>query len=353
MSDEVNLIIGSTAYSGWDSVSIRRSLDEAIHSVQLGVLDTWGSDQLPAIRNGSPFEIRLGDTLITTGYIDQVHHQYDGEQRSVSVRGRSKAADLQDCAYPMATAPSTWNNQPVLAICQALAKPFGIKVTDSSMLASQKVAVAKVRQGDTPFDIISEYLRVIGARIVSLPDGNLDIVSASSDRIKTALALGENIISADDVNDLRDRFSDYRVVSQTRGFDLSSPEDSSSIVGDARDAVMKAIRYRPTTVNSPSMLSSLDEANKLARVYRNVAAGHSHQTIYTVIGWRHSESVWEPNRLVRVVDPVCGWNDWLMIGTVELVSDTQGQRTEITVMPATAYDITAEPAIDPEGFARG
>lgn len=344
MSDGIRLIIDGDAYSGWDYISVRRSLDEAIHSIQLGVLDKWDSSDLPRVRNGSPFQVQLDGELITTGYLDQVHRQYDGEQRSVTIQARSKAQDMQDCAYPLDKLPSSWKKQTVLQISNYLAKPFGITVTDSSGLASQKVEIAKVRQGDTPFDIINAYMRVIGARIISLPSGNLNIVSPSKDRLTTAIKLGENVEKADDTSDLRDRFSDYRVVSQHKGDDFTAPGDSASIVGKAHDAVMAKLRYRPTTINASTMLSSQEEANKLAKVDRNVAAGHSHKTVYTLNGWHHKKGIWAPNHQVHVVDPISGWNDWLMIGTVELVSDTQGKRAEITVMPVTAYDITAEPA---------
>lgn len=344
MSDEIKLIVGTDTFTGWNYASIRRSLDEAIHSIQLGVLDQWANSNLPRVSNGAPFKVMLGEDLVSTGYLDQVHRQYDGEQRSVTIQARSKAQDLQDCAYPLDKLPSSWQKQSVLAICNYLAKPFGITVTDSSGLASQKVDIAKVRQGDTPFDIINAYLKVIGARIISTPDGNLDIVSPSKDRLSTHIELGVNVMKADDTSDLRDRFSDYRVVSQTKGGDQIAIDTSSSMVGKAHDPVMAKLRYRPTTINSSAMLTSQDEANKLAKVDRNVAAGRSHQTVYTVSGWRHNQGLWAPNHQVYVKDPVCGWADWLMIGTVELVSDTQGRRSEITVMPATAYDITAEPA---------
>lgn len=347
MSDDVKLIVGSDVYSGWESVSIRRSLDEAIHSIDLGVVDGWAGAGLPRVRNGAPFQVRLGDALITTGYLDRTRRHYDSEQRSVNVRGRSKAADLIDCSYPMDKLPSTWQNQTVLAICNALAKPFGVTVMDSSGLAEHRVDVARISQGDTSMDIILAYMRVIGARIVSLPDGNLGIVSASTNRLRTALKLGDNILSAEDDNDLRDRFSDYRIVSQRKGTDHAYGLDTASVVGTSHDATMAALRYRPTTVNSETMLSGIDEANKRATVARNVAAGHSHQTTYEVPGWRHADGIWAPNNLVHVIDPECGWDDWLMIGTVELLLDERGKIGRLTVMPATAYDITAVPADQP------
>lgn len=344
MSDNVRLIIDGMAYSGWTSISMRTSLDEVINSFELGIVDAWNGSGLPRVRNGAPCQVLIDDTVIITGYLDRVQRRYDASQRQVSVSGRSQAADLQDCSYPLSKLPSSWKKQTVLAIANALAKPFGITVTDSSGLANHVVDIAQVQPGDTPLDILAAYMRVIGARLVSTPTGDLDIVTASKDRLTTTLRLGDNILRAEDTDDLRDRFSDYMIVSQTKGNNTTFAGDSASVLGKSHDAIMAAVRYRPTIINSEVPLSSIAAAMRRADVARNNAAGRSHMTTYEVHGWRHGTQLWSDNHLVHVTDAECGWDDWLMIGTVERVLDEQGRRSRITVMPATAYDAMPVPA---------
>ncbi len=344
MSDDVRLIIDGQSYAGWNSVSIRTSLDEVISSFELGIVDAWNGSGLPRVRNGAPCQVWLDDTVLVTGYLDRIQRRYDDAQRAISVSGRAKAADLQDCSYPLSTLPASWKSQTVLHIANALAKPFGIAVTDSSGLASHVVEIAKVQNGDTPLDILAAYMRVIGARLVSLPDGNLDIVTASTDRLGTGLRLGDNILRAEDTDDLRDRFSDYRVVSQTKGSDKIFADATASVVGKSHDPVMAAVRYRPTIINSEVSMASIAAATRRADVARNNAAGRSHMTTYDVHGWRHADGRWAFNHQVHVTDAECGWEDWLIIGTVELVLDDKGRRSRITVMPATAYDAVPIPA---------
>lgn len=343
----VRLVVDGVGYTGWHSVSIKRSLNEPVDSFELGVFDQWSGGRV-RVRNGAPYQLFVGDSLISTGYLCKVSRHYDSKTRSVSVSGRSKAADLIDCSYPIDTDPSSWNGLTVLQICNAIAKPFGVAVRDDSGLADQVLPQLTVNVGDKAMDVIQSCMRIIGARLVSMANGNLQIVSASLHKLATPLELGKNVISADDDDNLENRYSLYHVTSQKNGHDTQGVD---SIESNRTDAVMKRLRYRPLTIAPSTMINSQSEADALARVACNVAAGESHTTTYEVHGWQHSEGVWTPNNQVKVVDAECGWNDWLMIGTVTLLLDEEGQRAHITVLPVSAYDITAEPQKEPEGMS--
>jgi prophage tail gpP-like protein len=337
--DQVRLVVGGTVYTGWQSVSIKRSLNTPVDIFEVEVFDQWAGGSV-RVRNGAPYQLYLDKTLISTGYLDKVSRHYDKKGRSVMVTGRSKTADLLDCSYPVHKLPASWQGLTVLQVCQTIAKPFGIAVTDVSGLAKQVLPYVRVQPGDKALDVIGMYLRGIGARAMSLPDGNLQIVGVGKQKLATPIALGQNVISCASEDNLQDRYSEYHVTSQSG---RNNHQATADYQATRIDKVMQTLRYRPRTIHPRQMLMSQQEANNIARVACNHAAGESHTTTYSVHGWRHADGLWTPNTQVKVIDAEAGWNDWLMVGTVTLKLDDEGKLAHITVLPVTAYDITAEP----------
>lgn len=341
MSDDIQLRINGQAYQGWKTVNVKLSMNAPIDSFSMAIADKWNGSGLPRVNNGSAVEVFLGDTHLSTGYLDQAQRNYTGSTRSVSLSGRSKAADLQDCSYPIKNA-AQWSNQRVIDVLNHLTKPFGIKVIDTTGLASKTVPLAAIEPGDTPMDVIHRFMGAIGALVMSRPDGNLQIVQASGTKISTQLVLGQNIMSASDNSDFRDRFSEYSVVAQQAGNSDLFGDTAANVVGKATDASMAAIRYRPKVITPDQSLNHAQSESR-AKQARNMAAGHSHSTTYTVQGWTHDDGVWLPNHQVFVRDPECGWNEWLLISDVNLLRDKQGQRADLTVLPKSAFDTLALP----------
>lgn len=336
MSEDIQLHINGDAYDGWETVNVTLSMKAPIDGFSLTIVDAWNSTGLPRVENGSSVAIYLGADHLITGYLDNPTRNYTGETRRVSLSGRSKAADLQDCSYPIKNA-SQWSNMRVIDVLNRLTKPFGIKVVDTTGLASKVIPLAAIEPGDTPMDVIHRFMGAIGALIMSRPDGNLQIVVASSERITTPLVLGQNIDAADDTSDFRDRFSEYSVVSQQAGNADVFGDTAANVVGLAIDPSMAAIRYRPKVI-TPDQALNHAQSEARAKQARNAAAGGSHSTIYTVKGWRHDNGIWLPNKMVYVRDPECGWDEWLLISNVNLLRDEQGERAAITVQPKSAFD---------------
>lgn len=336
MSEDIQLHINGNTYEGWKTVSVTLSMNAPIDNFSLTIVDAWDSTGLPRVKNGSSFSLSLGNDRLATGYLDQSNRSYTGETRSVSLSGRSKAADLQDCSYPIKNA-SQWSSMRVIDVLNNITRPFGIKVVDTTGLASKVIPLAAIEPGDTPMDVIHRFMGAIGALIMSRPDGNLQIVIASDVRISTPLVLGENIEDAADTSDFRDRFSEYSVVSQQAGNADVFGDTAANVVGTAIDPSMAAIRYRPKVITPDQALNHAQSEGR-AKQARNSAAGKSHSTVYTVKGWHHDNGIWMPNKMVNVHDPECGWDDWLLISNVNLLRDEQGQRAAITVMPKSAFD---------------
>lgn len=343
MSDDVRLRIVANDYSGWKAIAVRRSLDTLADSFDLTLTDRWSAEAARRpVRLGEPCEVWIGEEKLITGYVDEVRPRYDSKTRALSVAGRSKTADLVDCALPPSiTAPAQKNNKTLIQLAAALAKPFGIEVV-SEVSGFPRIDRSVSEAGQTAFELIEEKGRPAAILLVSNSDGNLVITRARDEHIGTPLILGENILEADGEFSHRERFSHYYFVGQQSNWGSNlGAAGAAHVKGQAEDT---AVRYRPTTVVAEGAGNTADMKRR-AEWQRNVSYGRSRRATYSVNGWRHADGLWHPNRLVQVFDEWMGFDgEWLMIGTVEFVLDERGQRTRLTVMPKEAYDLIPLPA---------
>lgn len=340
-SPDVRLKVDGMIYGGWKEIDIRRSLDHAADTFSLGLTDRWaGQDSRRPIRMGSPCEVWIDDQKLITGYVDDVSPKYDAESRSLTVDGRSKVADLIDCALPLIKEKAQFNGFDFPALAKRLAKPFGIDVVDEV----KKFKPKRNRFLDTGvrvFEFLEEWSRVEAVFMVSNSNGDLVITRAGTEQLKTALELGKNILEGDGRFSMKDRFSDYH-------YHAESWKDEGGgvpprLTGYAQDLKM---RYRPTVIINDDA-ESLADLKRRAEWQRNISYGRSQQATYTVNGWRHVDGLWEPNKLVRVTDE---WMDldgvWWLISAVRFRLNEKGQRTELTVMPREAFDLVPLPPKD-------
>lgn len=344
MSD-VQLLIDGKIYSGWKAVSVRRSLDLFADTFDLTLTDTEAR-QARTIRLGAPCQVRVDGERLITGYIDRIRPQYDAKERSITVSGRSRTADLVDCSLPAGKVNAQINNQNLLELARLVARPFNISV-HSEVADLAPIRTAVIGQEETPFEFLETHARQAAVMLVSDPDGNLVITRASSQRIRTPIVLGENVEEAEGEFSERDRYSHYFITGQMAGWEADG-EAIAHISGESEDLIA---RYRPTVVIAEGPLNNA-EAKRRAQWQRNVHYGRSRRAVYTVTGWRHADDLWRPNRNVLVRDEWMGFvgrdgrGEWLMIGTVEFVLDARGRRTRLTVMPREAYDLVPLPAED-------
>lgn len=343
---DVQLLINGDSYSGWTGVHVRRSIDYLADMFDLTLTDT-AAGAARSIRIGSPCQILIDGEKLITGHVDCVRPSYNARTRAITVSGRSKTADLVDCSLAARALDSVQRrDQTLLQLATWIAGRFGIKVR-STVDNLNRIAIATYQEEETPFEFLEALSRKEGARLMTDPEGNLVITRSLGERIGTALVLGENVLSADaDFKD-RDRYSHYYVSGQRGSTEDDEAGAYAHITGLAED---RGVRYRPTAMCGT--FGGLFEAQRYAEWMRNVHFGRSRQATYTVAGWRHADGIWSPNTSVLVRDPWTGFEgpdgkgEWLMIGTVELILDEHGQRTQLTVMPSEAYDLVPLPEGD-------
>ena len=91
-----SLEIDNKIYTGWQDVTVSRSMERVNHVYSLTVANSWRTDTHRDIRAGDAIRLLFDDELISTGYIDHKAPEYNGKSQFLKITGRSKTQDLVD-----------------------------------------------------------------------------------------------------------------------------------------------------------------------------------------------------------------------------------------------------------------
>ena len=332
----LELLIDGNRHGGWTTVDIRQGLDQVADRFEVSLTDKWSESEGAApIRSGSECQVLIDGEAVISGFVDEVLPAYDANQHTVSVNGRSKTADLIDCSERR----KTWSQPRKLeSIARELSKPFGINVIVEADTGEPLRAPA-VEPGQPFYEALEQMGRYRAVIFVTNPAGDLVITKPPRGRIDTPLILGENIRKGSGRFSVRDRFSRVIIQGQQPGDDYVSGDQSAGPEGTATDTT---IRYRPQVIIADT---AVDQASCERRAENEIRRrrGRGQGVTYTVAGWRHGGGFWAPGFEVRVTDRWLGIDDWMLIEGVQKILDENGERSEIQIVPPSAWDLTAEP----------
>ena len=389
--NQVRLVVGGQEYGGWKSVKVEAGIERQARSFDLEVTDRWpGQTTVPRrIRPFDACQVFIGDDLVLTGYVDATPIRYDGRTVTVSVRGRSKTADLVDCSpvdlgkasssasagssnpwsnsvgkvsssarvvSAAATGVNGWRNAKLETIAAALAVPYGVRVL-AEIDTGAPLPEHQVQVGETVFESIDRMMRI--RHVLSTDNANGDLVfidAGSAGKARSALELGANILDGACDLDFKDVFSRYVVKGQRAGTDDDFGEHANEAEGDDDD---QAEFEGGTNDTGAPVTESVDDArSKRMRLKVFKQCGHADdgtcadqalyerahraakalETTYTVAGWRQADgSLWVHNQLVRVRDPLIDFDQEMLIAEVHYELDASGLRTQLRVGPVDGY----------------
>lgn len=335
LDNSVTLTVDSLSYGGWKSVEITADLERQFRTFKLNITWQWpGQTEVRRIQPGAPCQVRIGSDLVLSGYVFKAPVSYDGRQISLSIEGSSKTQDLVDCAA--INRPNQWHQQPLLSIVDGLALPYGVKVL-SEIPETARLGSHTIVPGETVFQSIDRLLTLF--RVFSTDDAEGRVVLArpgSGGRASDVLELGKNILSANAPMDYSQVFSEYRVIGQHKGSDQKSGAAVSEVEAIATDLGFK--RKRVTVISESTQLTS-DLAMQRANWESTTRIGKALTTTYRVQGWRQSNGdLWRHNTLVRVIDPVLGFDGDMLISKVTYSLSEQGSVTTLQVAPPHTFD---------------
>ena len=339
----VSILVNGKAYGGWESVSITRSLENASASFQLAVSDRFPGQRQPLrIVPGDACQVRIDEDLVITGYVDQLNPSHDASSHNISVTGRSKTADLIDCAVEPPWA--SIYNQTILQIADLFAQPYGVDIVDNMKGKTEPIPQFDANVGDSVFSTISRLASLKACLVTDDEKGRLLITRAGSAKASTPLRTGQggNILSGSGSFDQSGRFRRYIVIGQGKGDDLNHGEAVSGILVEAQDLGVK--RNRATVIRAEGTVD-LKKAQDRARWEASSRVGKSASVTLNVQGWRQQNGdLWKVNHLAHVLDPLLTVDGEFLIVSVNYVLGSQGTLTTMTLSPKAAYElIPADP----------
>ena len=330
--DKLTLTTGGYEYSGWEAVSVTRTLEEACSSFSLALtedVDAAGDAIRP--RPGDECTIDIGSSRVVTGYVDAVTMAHDGTSHTLEVTGRSKTQDLVDCS--IVTEPFQYRNRTMTDIATVLAAPYHVTVTDEEGIENT-IPRFVCETGETPFDAIERLARDQAVLVTDNEYGELVLTTVGQLELPP-LAHPGNILSARLTADASQRYSHYTVKAQTVGDDDNFADVVAGIDALIEDDDLR--RYRALVIRGERAMSAA--AAKKRAVWEAVTrAGRSAQVEIAVQGWRGPDNVlWEVNGLTWVTDAVIGVDAVLLTIAVTYSYDSSGQRTTMLLAPPGAY----------------
>ena len=329
----VTLTVNGKHYGGWLSVEITAGIEQAARSFSLSVSHPRsGSGHGLPVKPGDACTVSLGSDKVITGWVDATPVSYDATTISRTVSGRSKAADLVDCSaiYP----GGQWKNQKIEKIAADLAGYYGITVkteTDTGLA----IPAHQIQQGETVFQSMDRLLRARQLYLTDDADGNWVFVEIGKEKAFTTLTAGQNVLTGALNRDNSGRFATYICKGQMTGDDDFYGAQASQTQETGEDT---GITRRRVLVIKQSGQGTAASCKNRALYERDSRAGKSLSGTYSVGGWRQGNgALWEPNKMVKVVDPIAGFDDWLVIGSVTYRLDENGTQTTLNVAPVQAF----------------
>lgn len=327
MTDQITLTVDGKLYEGWVETEVRRSLGSFANSFNLSYIDRWSDDVLPwPIRSGAECQLKYGEHLLITGFVDVTTFRIQADQWILTAAGRSKTGDLVDCSAIHKT--GQWLNKTITEIAKDLCAPYGLDVT---IAQPDRTPIQRftIEEGESVHDALDRLTKNRGYLCHTLADGNVGFFRLDPFVGVIGQVPVEEAIEREYYEDDQDRFSEYRLRSQSYG---ESDEDGAEITILRKWDAEKdegVTRHRPLVVVADSS-SNLVELRKRATWERNVRAGRSVRVRYTFPGILDERGfAWTPGDQHHVRDLALGVDEDLLLVDAEIQVDERKLQTRL------------------------
>lgn len=344
MSDfdnECTLIIGGLAYGGWTRLEVQRGIEQIAGGFVLQLTARWpGVDEPMQLREGLACQVKMGDDLVISGWIDDYETDDTATSSSIRISGRDKTGDLVDCSAIHKT--GQWRGVRLERIVADIALPFDIKVVVAAGTDTGEVFKRfALEEGEKAFDAIDRACRLRAVLVTSTPDGNLLITSASTVSSGVALAEGVNMTKFNSRHSWKERHSEITLKGQVPGDDFENGPAAAHLKASGKDA--EIARYRPLVVIAEHGTSNKSLADRAAWEVK-VRMGRGKRGGCTVVGWRTGEDgqagpLWQPNTLVHVTSARMNIDREMLIVSCSYQLTEQGRMTDLSFARPEAFEL--------------
>lgn len=336
--DQATLVVGAQSgeLKGWNRIRVTRGIERMPSDFSITMTERFVSGEEVSVSPGDAFQLVLGDDLVMTGYVDTVAPALSDGQHSVSVSGRSKCADLVDCAAEWPGMQIVNSN--IQQIATQLAMPYtglGVVCDVSDMPIVQQL---NILLGETPYSVLERVARYSAVLLYDNVDGDL-IITRVGDRIAAGgFAEGINVESIRAVYSNLDRFSEYMAVQQA--LDMLSDLSGGSLNVITRISDPGVARRRQRVIIAENLSAVGIEVTQRRAVWEmNRRNARGRMVSLTTDAWRDADgALWEPNTLAVVHAPTLKVvNETMLIGSVTYRLDETGTHADLVLMPPDAF----------------
>lgn len=334
-SDDLILSVGGQKLGGWMNVEVMRGIENCPSAFAIGLTERTSDDSDKVVINpGDACTVMIGDDPVITGWVDRARFGIRQGDHSITVLGRSKSSDMVDCS-------AEWPGGQIagascLEIAKKLATPYGITV-EGAVDTGPPIPQFNLTIGESAYAIIERIARFRGLLIYDLPNGNMTLAQAGSDKMGSGVVQGKNIQVGQASYAMDERFSDYEafITATDTYYDLGN---GGNLLATAKDPGVK--RHRLRTIISEGGALGNDVAIKRAQWECNRRAGRSYALQVTVDSWRDEDGkLWTPNATI----PIDAAALKIPKGTVWVIAQVvfrmgrEGTLADLVIMPKDAF----------------
>lgn len=347
--NDLVLTVGGQAISGWTEISITRGVERLPSQFDIALTQFYpGTSQKVTVAPGAPCTLAIGGDTVLTGYVDRYLPSMDVESHSIRITGRSKCADLVDCAAEWPGGQIVGADAPTVA--GKLAMPYGIIIKLLATNTLVAIPQFNLMLGETAAEIIDRLCAFSGLLYYDDTDGNLIFAQAGTDKAASGFTQGVNVQRADLDHSLDQRYSEYDCfLVATNYFNDSQVGGPRNLYAKKTDAEMTALTRADGTPRNRKKFLIADPGSQGQMITEQRAAwelsrraGRSWQVNLVTDSWRDSGGkLWTPNTLVPVNLPAIGIsNVTYLVGEVTYKRTLDGGTTaELQLMPPEAYQL--------------
>lgn len=342
-TDQITLTVDGKKYAGWIEASIDRSLGSFAHQFDLQYVDRWTDAVEPwPIRVGSRAQVKYGNHILVTGYVDVGSFKLDARNWSLRAAGRSLSGDLVDCSAIHQS--GEWRNKRLIEIARDLVRPYGLTVTITTLVEDRTpIDRFSIEEGESVQDSLDRLCKNRGFLCYTIADGNVALVRFDTFVGVVGRVPVNDAIEREYFEDGQDRFSEYRLRAQT---------STESEAGEAVTVLQKVdtvtdeyvTRHRPKVVVADQS-STPATLKQRAEWERNVRAGRSVHVRYTFPGVLDEHGFpWMPGDLHHVLDDALGVDEEMLVSGARIQTSERSLQTEVEFVRPESFSLLEFPS---------
>lgn len=334
---KIFLEVEGVKYEGFTDIAVNSALENFSSSFSFST--TVKENSLGVIQNdlklGQEARVFVDERLVITGYIESLDVSYSAGSHSINVSGRDIGGDLIDSSILQ----KSYKQRDFERLINLVLVDNGylIKVVNNvGTLTLEPTETIKTEQGDSVFDFLDRYAKKLQTLLKINSSGDLEIIREDSEVVKNFLindfTQNNNILSANLNLTSVNRFNVIEVYSQDNN--KTHTKTGISQKGTATDSNIRTTRRKIITMETASQSKSL---NSLAEWNVNLRRAKGSRYSCKVLGFYSGDDIWQPNKLVNIVDYTAQVKGNFLIQGVEFSQSLQGSFTTLDIVERGAF----------------